>query len=408
MLPFQLWGRRVLAVDDNPTNRHIVERLLRSWGLRVESAASGQAALARLREAHTTDAFALALLDMQMPDLDGLQLARAIHAEPGLGELPLVLLTSMSARDRAQELRDAGFAAWLSKPVRALLLYNSLVSVLQGPVAAEAPGTPTRRSDDEDLPALPPLRVLVAEDNSVNQKVAVRILAKLGARADTAGNGFEALDAIARVPYDAVLMDVQMPEMDGLEATAELRKREAGTGRHTPVIAMTAHAMQGDRDRCLAAGMDDYLTKPIRAQALAVALLCWSVGRVEVQAPAAAPDSDSDQDFDLQQFEEACSGDAEFGRALVSEYLETVPELLRQAREADIAADMVRLEAAAHSLAGGSAMLGVRRLARTCRELQQNAEAGDQVAARGALARAEQDLEALRDRLDEFVLKKVA
>jgi CheY-like chemotaxis protein len=408
MLPFQLWGQRVIAVDDNATNRHIVERQLRSWGLRVESVATGTQALARLREDLSRDPFALALLDMQMPDLDGLTLARAIHAEPGLGRLPLVLLTSGMARERAQELRDAGFSAWLTKPVRALQLYNSLVSVLQGPSISETGSNPGDRSGAEALPALPPLRVLVADDNSVNQKVAIRILGKLGVRADTAANGLEALEAIERVPYDAVLMDVQMPEMDGFEATAELRRREAASGRHTPVIAMTAHAMEGDRARCLAAGMDDYLTKPIRAQALAVVLLCWSVGRSE--APAADPTGEAaeDDDFDLQQFEEACSGDAVFGRALVDEYLATVPELFRQAREAEAAADLPRLGAAAHSLAGGSSMLGARRLARTCQEVQHHAEEGDRAGAHRALTRAERDLEALRAVFEGLMTKKAA
>ena len=409
VLPFQLWGRRVLAVDDNATNRHIVERQLRSWGLRVESAATATEALAKLRAEQAGDPFALALLDMQMPDLNGLQLARAIHAEPELGALPLVLLTSGVARERADELRDAGFSAWLTKPARALHLYNALISVLQGPSSSSSdPTSPAALGPGaDDLPALPPLRVLVADDNSVNQKVAIRILAKLGVRADAAANGLEALEAIARVPYDAVLMDVQMPEMDGFEATGELRRREAGSGRHTPVIAMTAHAMEGDRARCLAAGMDDYLTKPIRAQALAVALLCWSVGRSE-PTPAERRDERADEDFDLEQFEDACSGDADFGRALLDEYLATVPELLRQAREAEAAADLARLEAAAHSLAGGSAMLGARRLARTCQEVQRNAEQGDRAAAHRALAQAEKDLEVLRATFEGLMMKKAA
>ena len=263
------------------------------------------------------------------------------------------------------------------------------------------------RGGERDDRQPPPLRVLVAEDTAVNLKVAVRMLAKLGARADTAGNGKEALEALARVPYDVVLMDVQLPEMDGFEATAELRRIEADTGRHTPVIAMTAHAMQGDRDRCLAAGMDDYLTKPIRPQSLAVTLLCWSVGRDEVVAPVPPP-IDDDVEFDDVQFTEACSGDAEFGRALLQEYLASVPELLTKAREAEAAGDLTRLEAVAHTLAGGSSMLGARQLARTCEALRQHAEAGDRAAAHRALARAEQDLESLRARFEVDTTAKAA
>ena len=404
-LPFQLWGRRVLAVDDNPTNRAIVENHLRSWGFRVETAASGDAGLARLKAEAEADPFALVVIDMQMPDVDGIQLARMIRAEPALASVALVMLTSMSLRDRAQELKDAGFASWLTKPVRPLQLYNALLAVLQGTDAAGK--APEGHTDEEALPALPALRVLVAEDNTVNQKVAVRILAKLGCRADAVANGIEALEAISRVPYDVVLMDVQMPEMDGLAATTELRRREEGTGKHTPVIAMTAHAMERDRDRCLAAGMDDHLTKPIRPQSLAVALLCWTVGRSE-QPPAASPPPDADIEFDRQQFDEACSGDEGFGAALVGEFMISAPRLLEQAHEAHAGGDLARLVAAAHSLAGGCSMLGARRLSATCRELEALAEAGNGELARGVLERADKDFESLTHLFEELTLKRAA
>ncbi|HEY6195821.1 MAG TPA: response regulator, partial [Candidatus Eisenbacteria bacterium] len=352
-VPFQLWGLRVLAIDDNPTNRSIVERHLRSWGFRVESVASGEAGLERLEEEAAADPFGLALLDLQIPLMDGLQIAKAIRSRPGLEKLPLVLLTSSSVRERELELRSLGFAAWLMKPLRPMQLLNTLLGVLQSPetVPESSKRYPAHESEPEELPALPPLRVLVAEDNAVNQKVALRILTKLGARADAVGNGLEALEALERVPYDVVLMDVQMPEMDGFEATLELRRREAGTTRHTPVIAMTAHVMQGDRERCLAAGMDDYLTKPIRPQPLAVALLCWTAGRAEPAAPTAPP-ADESEAFDRTQFEEASCGDEAFGRELIREFLVSAPEILRQAHEAAAAGDVDRLGAAAHALAG--------------------------------------------------------
>ncbi len=407
-LPFQLWGRRVLAVDDNATNRAIVENQLRAWGLRVESVSSGAEALAQLRQEPRTEPFALALLDMQMPDMDGLALARAIRAEHGLENLPMVLLTSMSVREQAHELEGAGFAAWLTKPARASHLYNALVTALELPEAADpGDGRPAPGAAEDDLPALPPLRVLVAEDNAVNQKVALRVLAKLGARADAVGNGLEAVEAFSRVPYDVVLMDVQMPEMDGFEATAAIRRREAGTGRHTPVIAMTAHAMEGDRDRCLAAGMDDYLTKPIRPQALAVTLLSQTIGRQEPAPPAPAPRED-DEELDLAQLAEASCGDAAFERALVEEFLVTAPELLRQAHVADEQGDLVHLEAAARSLGVASAMLGARRLAAACDEMQGHAERRDRVAAHAALARAEHGLSALRECIESHARMRAA
>jgi CheY-like chemotaxis protein len=397
----------VLAIDDNPTNRAIVESHLRAWGFRVESVASGAIGLEVLRAEHAADPFALVVLDMQMPDMDGLQVAKAIREDPALAPLPLVMLTSMALRERAQELKEAGFAAWLTKPVRPLPLYNALVGVLTGPEAAVGSATPTI-PEAEALPALPPMRVLVAEDNSVNQKVAVRILAKLGARADAVGNGLEALEALARVPYDVVLMDVQMPEMDGLEATRELRRREAGTDRHTPVIAMTAHAMARDRDRCLAAGMDDHLTKPIRPQSLAASLLCWTVGRAEVAAERPAVDDGIAIEFDPHQFEDASGGDEAFARALVDEFMRAAPDTLRQAIDAEANGDFVKLAAAAHTLAGGCSMLGAVRLSTTCMELQDHAETGDRAAARSALDQAQRDLGALKEHFETMLMKRAA
>jgi CheY-like chemotaxis protein len=405
-LPYQLWGLRVLAVDDNPTNRTIIENHLRAWGFRVESEATAQGGLERLRVEAATDPFSLALVDMQMPDMDGIHFARAVRAESALTTVPLVMLTSMAVRERADELREAGYAAWLTKPVRPLQLYNALIGVLQAPEAG-AKATPAGTSAEADLPALPPLRVLVAEDNSVNQKVALRILAKLGARADAVGNGIEALEAMGRVPYDVVLMDVQMPEMDGLAATTELRRREEGTGRHTPVIAMTAHAMERDRERCLAAGMDDHLAKPIRPQSLAVALLCWTVGRAEaVETPPEPPTVDVE--FDQQQLDDVCGGDQAFARALMTEFGVSSADLMVQARAAAESGDLANLARAAHALAGGSSMLGARKLSATCHELNVVAEAGDLAAARAALDRAAQDLESLNRHFEEMTMKRAA
>jgi len=409
ILPFELWGRRVLAIDDNATSRAIVENHLKSWGLRVESAASGEAGLARLQEADA-DPFAAVLLDLQIPDMDGFDIARAIRRIAGMAQLPLLLLTVSSARDRAAEFAALGFAAWLRKPVRPGQLFDALLGVLQG--TGPASGTSKRYADpapaEPELPALPPLRVLVAEDNAVNQKVALRILARLGVKADAVGNGLEALEALERVPYDVVLMDVQMPEMDGFKATEELRRREAASGgsRHTVVIAMTAHAMSGDKDRCLAAGMDDYLSKPIRPEPLAVALLCWSKGMTE--APVTAPPTDEHAAFDHEQFEQACGGDESFGRQLLEEFELSADELLRRAHEALEAGDLTALGGAMHALAGGCSMLGARRFAALCLGVMQAAEGGDAAAARTRMREVDPEFESLQETFHELSVKRAA
>jgi two-component system, sensor histidine kinase and response regulator len=408
-LPFDLWGRRVLAIDDNATSCSIVEKHLKAWGLRIESVPSGEAGLARLKAEADVDPFAAVLLDLQIPDMDGLDIASVIRGTPGMEHLPLVLLTVSSVRDRAQEFRKAGFVAWLTKPVRPAQLFDTLLGVLQG--AGQVAGGSKRYADpvstELELPALPPLRVLVAEDNAVNQKVALRILAKLGAKADAVANGLEALEALERVPYDVVLMDVQMPEMDGFEASMELRRRESGTGRHTPVIAMTAHAMSGDRERCLAAGMDDYLTKPIRPEPLAVALLCWSVGRTEKSETAPTP-PDEHADFDHAQFAQASGGDEAFGQELIGEFLLSAHELLRQTHQAAAEGESHALGAATHALAGGCSMIGARRLATICLEVMRCAEAGDLAAARLAMEQVDRDFKALQDTLEELSMKRAA
>ena len=406
-LPFEMWGRRVLAVDDNPTNRRILEQQIRAWGFRVTCLATGAEALACLREAADSDPFALALIDMQMPEMDGVAFARAIREDGRLATVPFLLLTSMSMSERSDELKTLGFSACLTKPARHSTLYDAIVGALEpaGPNQGGAARVSQLAPAASAIPALPPLHVLVAEDNAVNQKVALRILAKLGVKAEAVANGLEALEALDRFAYDIVLMDVQMPEMDGFEATAKIRQREAGTGKHTPVIAMTAHAMQGDRERCLEAGMDDYLTKPVREQSLAVALLCWSVGRQETQVEA-PPKPDSV--LDLDQLDQASCGDLHFKQQLLSEFLISVPALMSQARDAVETSDARRLDFAAHSLGGGCAMIGAHRLAAACRAMEGMAEHGLMQGAPAEMERAEQEFAALQAFVAEHMLERAA
>jgi PAS domain S-box-containing protein len=267
-------GSHVLVVDDNATNREIFERQLANWHVKHTSAASGQEALEKLRAAGSVP-FDAALLDMQMPNMDGLTLARQIHTDPALSHVKMLILSSMGRGIPPAELADAGVALTLMKPVKQTQLHEALISVL-----ADRAHTPVRAK----RPAAPPmvasgkLRILVAEDNVVNQRVALLQLERLGHRADVAANGLEVLSAVESVHYDVIFMDCHMPELDGYEATRQLRTREnerrARGEKFTPlhIVAMTANAMQGDRETCLASGMDDYISKPVRPAELAASL----------------------------------------------------------------------------------------------------------------------------------------
>jgi len=273
--PTDLRGARILVVDDNVTNRQVLTTQLRAWGFRVGEAEDGPSAMAILREAQGSgNGYRAAILDMQMPGMDGVALAQVIRHEPAYDAMRLLLLTSMGHGGESRRFKEAGFFAWLTKPVRASELFNVLHEALSGRIVrsvAELPAQEVR----VPVPAGAP-RVLLVEDNDVNRIVAEGLLRKLGLRTDAVGNGVEALAALERETYDLVLMDVQMPVMDGLEASRQIRNPQSAVrDRSIPIIAMTAHAMQGDREKCLAAGMDDYIAKPISAKALAVVLEKW-------------------------------------------------------------------------------------------------------------------------------------
>ena len=286
-----LAGRRVCIVDDNATNRRILEQYVVQWGLQSATASDGYQALALLKDAAARgEPFDLAILDLQMPRMDGLELGHAITADPALAATRLVLLTSMGFRGQAEKAKQAGISAYLSKPVHRAQLYDCLTMVVDLPAKSTTDllevGAASRPNDMlitrhvlKEAAVAVRARILVAEDNIVNQKVAVCQLEKLGYRADVVANGLEAVDAVARVSYALVLMDCQMPDMDGWEATALIRKREGEqASRRLPIIAMTANAMPGDREKCLEAGMDDYLSKPTKLAALEATLPRWLSG----------------------------------------------------------------------------------------------------------------------------------
>ncbi len=288
----ELRGRRILVVDDLPANRRVAAAQLRSWGCEVVEAAGGEEALRELRRSVAEGRpCAAALLDLQMPGMDGMELGRRIRQDPDCGEMPLILLTSMGMRGDAERTRAAGFAGYLPKPIRQRQLRDCLAAVLGLQVASPGPANHplvTRHLLAEARRRN--ARILLAEDNVVNQRVAVRILERLGLRVDAVADGQEAVAALESIPYDLVLMDIQMPIMDGFDATREIRRREAGR-RHIPIIAVTAHAMRGDREKCLAAGMDGYVSKPLKPEELAQVVEQWCFRDEASAAPeAGGPD----------------------------------------------------------------------------------------------------------------------
>jgi PAS domain S-box-containing protein len=278
---------RVLVVDDNATNRKILSHQLDSWGMIHSQADSALRALDLLKSAAAKDAgYDLAILDLLMPEMDGFELARAIKSDPRLARIHLVLLTSVGVRGDGATARAAGIAAYLTKPIRQSQLFDCLTMLVSSSQNSSAvvPILVTKHTLKEAKPMSDKL-ILLAEDNIVNQKVAVRQLQKLGYRADAVANGREAVEALSRISYDLVLMDCQMPEMDGYEATTEIRLRE-GTTKHTPIVAMTAHALAGDREKSIAAGMDDHITKPVKQEDLARVLEFFFSNRSEMVSPA--------------------------------------------------------------------------------------------------------------------------
>ena len=264
-----LRGVRVLIVDDNETNRHILDRMLKRWEMKVTCVVSGLAALTELAANwESTDPYRLVITDIHMPEMDGFTLVEQIRRRPGLSSVIIMMLTSARYGGDSERYRGLGVAAFLSKPVRQSELRAAIESVVGGADQSRVPSEPATPLPPANAQPKRTMRILVAEDNLVNQRLALRLLEKRGHRVVVASNGREALAALEEDTFDLVLMDIQMPEMDGMEATAKIREKENLTGRHQPVVALTAHAMKGDQELCLAAGMDDYLTKPIRPQEL--------------------------------------------------------------------------------------------------------------------------------------------
>ncbi|WP_372728932.1 response regulator [Nocardioides sp.] len=364
--PSELAGRRVLVVDDNETNRFILEEQLQAWHMRPVAVASAEEAMATLREAaRAQQPFDVALLDLVMPGVDGLELARRIRADATLGQISLLLLSSANDVD-PQLARASGVRASLTKPVRHSQLHEALLDIVAPSLPATSPDTPTETPSTGT-------RVLVVEDNPINQLVAVGLVEHLGYDVDTAHDGAEAVRILrGDHPYAAVLMDCRMPEMDGYEATRTIRSNEPD-GRRVPIIAMTASALQGDRERCLASGMDDFLPKPIDPHALARVLTRWTLN-----ADADAdPDADAEPDLEPDHGP-AASTDSEvldqqrvnvlhelrmdgvsFFERTAAAFSARVPGQLDALRDAVARGDAATLRTTAHQLKGSALNLGL-------------------------------------------------
>jgi GAF domain-containing protein/CheY-like chemotaxis protein len=362
--------RRALVVDDNETNRRLMTALLGAWGIQSVLAAGAEEALATLGNGRID----FAVLDMLMPVMDGLDLATRIHErEPAM---PIVLASSVSQHDVAADprWRAAGIGAVVTKPIKASPLHAAIASVLGATTDDAAEGASS--SMDEELGSRHPLRILLAEDNVVNQKLATRLLEKLGYRADIAGNGLEALEALERQTYDLLLSDVQMPEMDGLEATRRILERWP-EGERPWIVAMTAEAMSGDRERCLEAGMNDYLAKPIRVDELVGAIKRTPRRERSSEAKDEITSEGPIDERVLARLVEGTGGDAEFVHELIQQFVVDAPELVAAARAGIGTGDAEAVRLAAHTLKSNAATFGAHGLAECSRALEETAKLGE-------------------------------
>ncbi|MEO7993506.1 MAG: response regulator [bacterium] len=377
-LPEKLAGLQVLCLDDNHTNLEVLRAQLTAWGMIPTCLDTPVDALICLAEsAHPYD---LVITDMRMPDMDGIEFSRFYHAAAGDEVPPILLLTSLSASGLQQQAHEAGIATVLNKPVRQSSLYNAILTALVDPETIGATVAATVAAPQGPSKA----RLLIAEDNAVNQQVALHQLKKLGYEADVANNGLEALEALTTRDYGAILMDCQMPEMDGFAATRALRQREAGTGRHIPVIAMTANALSGDRETCLAAGMDDYVSKPVRTEDLAAALDRWVIIKPVSHTDPAIPVAEGataqlGDDVDravLAALARAGADDADSISFIINLYLTDLPVQLEAMSAAVITDNAGALVHAAHRLKGSSANLGLEELRSACLAIEKQAKEG--------------------------------
>jgi len=390
-------GERVLIVDDNATNRQLLTTRLSSWGMRTLEAPGGPSALRAMYEAvQEKDPFHLAVIDMQMPDMDGEMLGRVIQADRQLAEMRMVMLTSLGSRGDAKHFEEIGFSGYLTKPVR----HQELRAVLALALAKQAGAAPlphpitTRHTARETLPRFENVqaRILLAEDNLTNQLVALGILKKLGLQADAVANGQEALNALEASPYDLVLMDIQMPVMDGYEATRRIRGLHSPVNNPAiPVLAMTANAMAGDRQKCLDAGMNGYISKPIDPLLLAKELEKWlgkgrsqTLGKsTEESAPLPRPGPANDKAaavpalFDRPAFLQRLLGDEQLAETILAGFLVDIAKQIDAIKGFIDRGEAEKAGAQAHKIKGAAGNVTCMDLAEIAAAMEKAAKAGD-------------------------------
>jgi two-component system, sensor histidine kinase and response regulator len=397
-----LQGMHVLVVDDNSTNRRILDAMLRRWMMVPVLAKGGGSGLALLNEsAALGKAFPLVLIDAQMPEMDGFMLAEQIKRNPSLAGATVMMLTSMGQRGDAARCRELGISAYLIKPIRQSELLDAIMTALGEQLGSNRPRLVTRHLLRE---ARQKLRILLAEDNPVNRELAVRLLEKRGHQVEVARNGEEVMATLETQSFDLVLMDVQMPEMDGFQATIAIREKEKATGSHLRIIAMTAHSMKGDKERCLAAGMDGYVSKPIETKEL------FEVIEGTAVVPVAADPISEETIASPVNWEEALSrveGDRQLLSDMAKLFLEDGPKLFSDVRAAVGRQDSKALECAAHTLKSSTGNFSAHPAYEATLKLERMGRDGDMTHAEETCGLLERELARLWPAIEAMATERV-
>jgi CheY-like chemotaxis protein len=408
----RIFGTRVLVVDDNATNRRLLDEMLTNWGMQPQTAPGAAEALELLSSALRSDnPFELVLTDINMPLADGFSLVENMLRDETLAGTRVIVLTSGDRPGDISRSKSLGVAGYLVKPIKQSELFDAIVGALgvtsvddgKGPVAAST------------APSIRPLRILLAEDSIPNQKLAAGLLTKWGHTLTVTGNGREAVAAWEAQPFDLILMDVQMPELDGLQATLLIRESELATGRHIPIIAMTAHAMKGDREECLAAGMDGYVPKPIRVHELSAALTDLFAhsaerGPTEQATPSTIPGEPADHKsrVDWSAALETVLGDRDLLKTVIDAVLAECPAVLEQLEQTVATGDSAVVRRAAHTIKGSLRTFEATRAAELAADIEDAGRNGNLEGVSGLVSDLKREVQAVLQELAEFSVDTAA